>query len=392
MPYCNAVKGIACHIKRYFNNLQSAYDTLYYGKGMYSSMPSPIDRTHFWLSDDLPFASINIGDKKRMILRDLILLPIGISRTFSLSMAIHPIIKLRGILKIDQQLELYFVVILLSSELQFNDIMKNLIDKYHTDKWNFQLHPCFDWYKETIDIYGKWQGGPYQRWSPSGIENLAEIVGPHLDRIVQALRLVVKWIDSLSNTKETIPFSQIKESLKMFCDEINEIVNCEFGLFRLEVFITMINACGITKSGTHLRQLFIPVKNTASWNHLVDPTGDAMSFQQAETIANGEISATTNIVNDGSKIGIDEKYHDDAMKAISEELGFTEYFRDIIECSCCESKHSRNLHKKECYCRGCALFDIDKKGRIIIKDYGKESRWVVLPENPSNNQYAYLTE
>ena len=248
--------------------------------------------------------------------------------------------------------------------------MMILIKKRDEQNWNFQTNPFFDWIDETVKIFGNWQGGPYNRWSPSGISDIKAVVGPHLQSIVSVLKGLVDWIDSntMNTNAEDISMHLIKNQLAIFCKNMNNIVNCEFNMFRMGVFITMINGCGITRPGKHLRQISIPVRNTASFEHLLDPSGDSMSYNQSSILADSQLNSVSSVVNDGKFAGVKEGDHDDAMRALSQELGMKEYFRDFIECILCKSKHSRHLHKKEWFCRYSALFDIDENGYVIFKN------------------------
>ena len=49
-----------------------------------------------------------------------------------------------------------------------------------------------------------------------------------------------------------------------------------------------------------------------------------------------------------------------------------------MECILCESMHSRMLNCREWFCKGGALFDIDDLGRLVRKEYGRSSHWVVV--------------
>ena len=95
---------------------------------------------------------------------------IGPSRVLSLSMFIDPIRDLSGILSFEQLLELCFIASVLSNPFWFEYTITSLTKKHmdEKDQFKFDMHPLYDWSKETITVFGSWQGGPHNRWSPFG--------------------------------------------------------------------------------------------------------------------------------------------------------------------------------------------------------------------------------
>jgi hypothetical protein len=45
-------------------------------------------------------------------------------------------------------------------------LLQRLDDPNHP--YCLEVHPFYDWSKNTIEIFGTWQGGPHNRWSPCG--------------------------------------------------------------------------------------------------------------------------------------------------------------------------------------------------------------------------------
>ena len=85
---------------------------------------------------------------------------------------------------------------------------------------------------------------------------------------------VIAWIDSLqgkSDTKE-IPILVILTKFEAMVETVKktgEPGRWEFGLFRIQIFMTIANEIGLTKPGEHLLQLMIPASSKqAPYNHL----------------------------------------------------------------------------------------------------------------------------
>jgi hypothetical protein len=61
MPHASTAVAVSKHIKQYFGMLQEAYYQFYQDSGAYGQLPTPMDKTGFWLDDSLPYATHDIG-------------------------------------------------------------------------------------------------------------------------------------------------------------------------------------------------------------------------------------------------------------------------------------------------------------------------------------------
>eukprot|EP00980_Cylindrotheca_fusiformis_P015891 scaffold4648_cov74-Cylindrotheca_fusiformis.AAC.4 len=397
MPNPSAISSVLRHVKRYEQNLNEYYQGLFGGWLSPAAIPTAFDRTNFCIGDQLPFKSVKIyvpqkqssipsGETKSI---DLLLMPIGVSRTMSMSMAIDPIRKLMAMHAI--------------SNLQ----------KAEHDNFSFHKHPYKDWIRQTkLEFGGKWQGGPYHRYSPHGVRDIDSLLGnevgeQRLTAITKVLATFVRWVDDLSGKLHppSSRYFELVDGLVPVEDIDCETTKCiegirnifpssgsqeeedsnrkgiDFGYFRLAIFLTVANGCGITLPGRHLRQLFVPAEGTGAFNHLKNPSQDQMSTEQAARLASsgnsgGQIGDTA-AANDGASTTLDRDRFDEAMREISAGIGYREYFRDEIECiPLCESLPGRQQkEKKDWYCRDLTLYDLDSDGRLMSKKYGLGNKW-----------------
>ena len=108
-PYLGAVNGVLNHINSYMFELEQDYNKLSkeYGGTLTAGWMSTMDRTPFFMDENSPYTSLNIGaNNKTEITLDDIVLKIGISRVFSESSKIHCIHCLKDILQFDEKVEL----------------------------------------------------------------------------------------------------------------------------------------------------------------------------------------------------------------------------------------------------------------------------------------------
>eukprot|EP00980_Cylindrotheca_fusiformis_P014909 scaffold4064_cov145-Cylindrotheca_fusiformis.AAC.2 len=405
MPYYSAVNNLTRNIKSLVHRIQQQYNQLYAGQQMMSDLPTPLDRTGFFLDDSLAFEVVQLQTNDELkethpVPIDVVQIPIGFSRTMSLSSAISSLNKSFHFLAYDQVVELCFVCSLLNTPLRFHLIMESLLKKAQMGGWEFQVHPFYDWLEMTISIFRSWQGGPFHRYSPFGVGDIAELFVPsedgraRLSKIVKTLLDFLCWVDGLSgkNAIADLPIHFLKQKMLEVCAAVRSIHPAmEFNLFRLGIFLTHANGCRLTKSGPHLRNIFFPITGMASYNHLKDATGDVMPHRESIMLAgrgnDSLIGREEDHENPFVMEGINEQNFDDAMTAVSEEFGERTFFRDTWEVAICESKHSRELGLVDSFVRGVPLYDINERGEIVVKSYGRHSRWQTF--HPSDRQRDY---
>eukprot|EP00980_Cylindrotheca_fusiformis_P017075 scaffold5240_cov70-Cylindrotheca_fusiformis.AAC.3 len=295
--------------------MNSLYQNLFLPWVSNARLPTLFDRTNFWLDDCLfpeDITSTEIGrNENGAIEMQLLLIPIGISRTMSMSMAIDPIVKLiaLGQLNDRQVVELCFAASLLNQPLRFHYVMDLFAHRAKVEEsFSFQEHSFHDWLSATKKEFGgQWQGGPFHRFSPhrqKDIENIFGMDDGGLSRLTTVGNILIELIEFVNTFAETTTWGDTPAALKMmregvidkdvlnetFGDFIEAIRNtcknthkgCDFAFFRLAVFLTMANACCLTKPGRHLRQLFLPAPGTAAYLHLTENRKDSeMSYHRA---------------------------------------------------------------------------------------------------------------
>jgi hypothetical protein len=409
LPFHKFLLPVTRHAKEYLTKWHRSIHSVYAGKT--DKVPSAYDRSSFFLDDTLNYSQIMIseeGKHKKSISSEYILTEVNISRTLSFSMFIDPLVILQHRFKFDQTIELAFACSFLSNPFWFDWTMSTLINRYNdpNDPFDFGLHPFYDWSHTTVEIFGTWQGGPHNRWSPCGgsKETVLETFGAHINatsqerkngenklaQVVSILYDHIEWINSLSNCGNTPVDDMPLPLLKAHCDrtikEIGNIASCQFSHFRLAVLTTILTGSGLLKEGRHLRNLMYPVKGSASFKHLSSPVADVMSHHRARALVDNKTNEA--ISNDGLGV-VKEEQHDLFMQYLSGELGFQVYVRDEIECILCESHPMRSLNCRDWFRKGISLYDCNEKGEYMQRKYGRNTEWVKL-HPPENYAFAYL--
>jgi len=390
------ISPIANHARQYIDKWNRSIYQVYAGRT--KSLPTVYQRSAYYLDDTLPYTKIRIsenGKHKETYEGEYLLMEVGVSRTLSLSMFIDPIVKLKGILKTDQMIELALACSYLSNPFWFDWTMSALLQGIEDKTFQFQLHPFYDWSQETIKIFGTWQGGPHNRWSPCGgsKETILETFGAQptatkeereqgewrLTKIISILWDHVLWINSMEGTgaspTEEMPLQVIRKRYDTTVKRIAEVTACQFSNFRLGILTTILLGCGLLKPGRHLRHLMFPVKGTASYKHLSDAIPDVMSSRKAYALGTNERDEV--VCNDGEG-SVSEEDHDCFMRHLSSELGFKVYCRDEMECILCKSHPMRSLCCRDWFRKGSTLYDCNTEGEFFRKDYGKYTEWVKM--------------
>ena len=409
LPFYKYLTPVTKHAQQYLQKWQKSMQLLFAGKT--EEIPSICNRWSFFLDDNLEYETITIShaDKhKQTITSEYLLTEVGISRTLSLSMFINPIMKLQPYMKFDQTIEVAFACSYLANPFWFDWAMSAVIRRLQDprDTYKIGLHPFYDWCENTTAIFGTWQGGPYNRWSPcGGRETIIEQFGAHpnaseeerkegeirLSKVITLLYMHIEWINSLAGMGENDQSRATSlDTIRSQCDhvvqEIRKIVPCQFGHFRLGIMTTILSGCGLLKEGRHLRNLMYPMKGAASYKHLLRPDADHMSTQHGRALGNNE--ANVSIANDGNGF-IEEEQHDIFMQYLSSELGFQNYCRDQIECILCESHPMRSLNCRDWFRKGIAVYDCNDRGEYFQRDYGKNTAWVKL-QPPEKYELAFV--
>ena len=278
--------------------------------------------------------------------------------------------------------------------------MTRLLERHSDPLCDFQfgIHPFYDWSRSTIETFGTWQGGPYNCWSPCGGDrSILEIFGAGLDAtplakekgidllegVLEILLLHLQWVDSLAEQPYTditqdLPLVVVQQHMEEIQKKVAFIAKCQFNLFRLGIFTTIVTGTGLLKPGPHLKNLMYPVRGAASFNHLTFPSSDLMSEQHAVAMVEGKESTARLQMNDCDDC-IEIDYHDRAMMYLSTAVGCEVYVRDEMECLLCESHPSRNLTQcRDWFKRGQTIYDCTADGVAMERSFGKNTEWKVV--------------
>ena len=106
--------------------------------------------------------------------------------------------------------------------------------------------------------------------------------------------------------------------------------------------------------GLHLEHFSYPVKNSAGYNHLIDPEASCISAGELADMIGVSMFDNTPELKRG-KLSIAAPYHQDALQLLSAELGFTLFSMSQMECISCESKSGRFLNLKSVIIKGADL-------------------------------------
>ena len=388
---------------RYLHRWQQNINKIY--AGTTRKVPTPFDRSHFFLDDCLSYETVPIHCG---ITGEYLLTEIGVSRVLSFSMYIHHLMKLKRRLQLDQRLELCFVCSYLSNPFWFDYVMGFLIEDHIDDDtdFDFGVHPFYDWARYTLQVFGQWQGGPHSRWSPcGGSQSIVEVFGGHkeatnaeytlgiqrLESVLEILYDHMIWIDSLvgkgGNPMAEMPLDCLQDKMESTVRSIYNVVPCQFNMFRLAIFTTFLIGTAELKPGRHLRQLMFPMKGTASFNHLANPSMSQMSKERAQELTMNTRGVT--VANNGDS-NVPSYSQDNAMQLLAIQFNLPVYQRDEIECLLCESFPGRNLSCRDWFRKGQNLYDINDDGVVLEKKYGMESEWEVVETKGSLQSFSFI--
>eukprot|EP00980_Cylindrotheca_fusiformis_P008069 scaffold1721_cov98-Cylindrotheca_fusiformis.AAC.2 len=312
-PFTKGINACVRNINTYTDKVNNEYRRIFAGYEI-EDIPTAMERSKFFLDESLLSVEEDVGDGNN---RWYLFTKLGPSRIFSLSMFLHPLVRLRHHLAFDQMMELCLVASLLNNPLWFNPVMMDLADMEFDEEneFSFGQHPFYDWFDATVQTFNKpgtplakvkWQTSRRRRFSPfGGDRSPGEIFGAlpngdsrlegegKLEGIMTVLYSLVEWIDSLEGKGRhpitEISITLIRSRMESCCREISLIVPMQMGLFRVGLFVSLMTGCGLLKDGVHLRQLAFPVKKCASFEHLINPSGGVITEEHGLALA-GEVA------------------------------------------------------------------------------------------------------
>ena len=171
MPYHNQVRGIQMNFRNYLQALNQNYsDFASAYTGSLDSLPmTAFNRSTFFLDNDCCYDDVNIAsDGKDPIILKILLLKIGVSRVFSMSLIIDSLNRLKNHLRYDQLIEMAILASFMNTPVRYYYIVQKLIERCENQNNAFGLHPFFDYQEIAMTTFGTLQGGKFIRYSAFG--------------------------------------------------------------------------------------------------------------------------------------------------------------------------------------------------------------------------------
>ena len=361
---------------------------------------SPTTMNEFYLDDELGFIEKFIceGCTKQKHKMSLFFLPIGTSRTLSLSGFIAPMYDNRLSFTYNNLLGLCFFGSFFNTPVLFNYGIRKLVSvtfhldsdsdfdsdsdsssKSDLDSKNRQLS-MIGLCKLLQQEFGSWQRGINPRYSPANdtvvsIQNLdVQKQRETMDQVTKRLHEWINHIDKYHGKEDAsdIPAHLIRRAMNEVVVDIQGIyfeatgVSLDFSIFRLSIFTNLVTGLGFLKPGRHLNQLFLPSTGTASYGHLVNPT-----LNEHDATSNKNLFC----VPRGGGADIEVMELDNMMRQISNEMGWKSYQRNFVEVNLCESVSGRYLSKKDIFFKGQTIHHLTEDGVPLVREYGQYSVW-----------------
>ena len=361
------------------------------GNRSMSFLRDPFDMTDMFLDKHLQYGLFDIHSKKNTTIRPLkaLRVPIGLSRTVSLSAILSAIFQKGNILKFDQALELCFMASFINCQLRFYYILSQLTQQLLDDTYGG--HPLLFYLAVAERDFGTYQGGKEPRYKSCGhsMKEMKYLLGDKkvLCEILKVLLSYVSWMDSQRHceTAADLPISTIEKELKRLQEGVNTAISTakgektnrlEFGSFRAQIFTTLISGLQLVLPGTHLLNMMVPLNDQASRTQLQEATKNAPDNAYIQEAIAGNFYFKANNLSSYEFTKMPDIFFDDAMEIVSFESGFLVYYRNNIESVLCEGRDGRL-----CFVRyyhlvyGQTIHDLREGGCAMYKEFGKY-KWI----------------
>ena len=338
---------------------------------MWNFVYDSFDTNDFFLDDHISYSMFHLrrNDLPEEIPMPVLKVAIPFSRPLSLSAFVSVIYSKKSFLSWDMALELCFMACFLNSPFNFYYIIGNMTKD---DLEQNDNHPLLFFLKQSSKLFGCF-GGAEPRYSPTGLtpDDLLHLFGQDncvtLNKVLGLLCGHVNWIDSQKGKTlaQEIPFESLEMQYTTLSENVRSTVKnrsgavcagkvIEFGVFRAQIFTTLITTMYLCFPGKHLHQLMIPLDKQASATQLVE----ALKYKP-------------NHVRSG-KPTMKKKHFDQAMNYIATQFLIAYYCRNFIESALCEGKSGRiNEERNSIFPKGSSLHEINSCGVPILKNYGK---------------------
>jgi hypothetical protein len=181
-PHHKHVAAIINNIERYRGDLKEKLHELFackykgnMSKRKMKFLSDPFDMTDFFLDDHVEYQKDAIGSfQGTTICKEVLKLPIGISRTMSLSTMISALHMHRDWLHFDQGIEMCLMGCLLNTGARFHHIFSSMsvskLEQMENEK--HRNHPFLDYLDESMRAFGNWLGGKDGRFSVTGMSDV----------------------------------------------------------------------------------------------------------------------------------------------------------------------------------------------------------------------------
>jgi hypothetical protein len=351
-PYSRLL-SLTSRLRMFTTCINSKYETLiglYRGAHHPTKMPTWDDTTHFWLDDYMPFTRQSVGGG---LFQDYFLMITGSTRSYWASAACSPMQSLSCRLTVRGMAQLAMMASWQNSFHYFYIVMERMgqLDLSKED------YPIFTYHDICLELFGEKDGGseiiggPNPRYSPVGF-NFRETFGRDgvlVDKVVDVLFELIGSINAVPDGE--MSFMVMEPLLKRTVSDLNKVVHCELGEFRLLVFLQICAHLRIgLRTSTNLREILYPVVGAASHAHILHHGFKADQVLEVFDMLRSEMST-----------------------------GIRRVPMDEVEPLLCESKAGRLLTKFDVFIKGQALFRLDESGVPWIKGYG-EYCWRRIPK------------
>ena len=377
-PYADEVKACVASIQAYRDLASKNYKEMimdkYKGDTSERKMNfvyDSFDTKDFFLDDNISYSEfyLTVNGLPEDIPFPALKVFIPFSRPLSLSSFVSVMYSKKSFLSWDMALELCFMASFLNSPFNFYYIIGNMTKD---DLEQNDNHPLLFFLNQSSKLFGCF-GGAEPRYSPTGLapEDLLHLFGNDncvtLNKVLGLLCGHVNWIDSQKGktTAQEIPFESLEKQYNTLSEDVRNTVKnrngavctgkaIEFGVFRAQIFTTLITTMSLCLPGKHLHQLMIPLGQQASAKQLED----ALKYKP-DHVRSG-------------KNPMKKKHFDQAMNYIATHFLIAYYCRNFIESALCEGKSGRiNEERNSIFPKGSSLHEINSDGVPILKNYGK---------------------
>ena len=355
------IDDIVSNIQHYHWYLQRKYEEKYLGEPP-DFFGNPIKLQSFYLDDSVASEWLRVTPNTN-ISQHFVRLPIGTSRTLSLSGFLAPTYMMMNELDYSEILEILFFASFLSTPATFNYAFV----KWRETSSTSGIRAFYGVAKIMRDTFGSISSGIEPRFQPCnhsielafGHEQNEEGI-ERLSRVVRSLNDWILFIDKFVGKEDAddVPLSVLNQKMEDVISSVkvsSGTSSLDFNKFRLSIFTTLVSGIGIPEPGKHLHQFFFPTVGNASYNHILKPSPRSSASKE---IRMNEIDAV--------------------MKAISHCLNLKTHRRDYIEVHMCESVPGRFLEKRDLFVVGQNIFENNTNGVACFKEYGSRKDWVPI--------------